>query len=367
MQEKSLSAASRRAGTYRSEGADWYCNFTYTQLVGLGPEVGIHRRDPSSILLVDGVHYVYYTRSSGPHFGRGQLGSATNKLFPWDYADVYYATSKDGIVWQEQGPAITRGSAGSFDARTVCTPDVLQHEGKFYLVYQTQSDRSSYDSARSENIGMAIADSPTGPWRKVDKQILAPMDDGVWFGGEGTYNSGNFAGVTHDPSLYFYKGEFWLYYKCGSGASFDEGPKRHKHSGPDTRWGVATSANPDGPYQHSPLNPITNSGHETMLWHYNDGIAALLNRDGPEQDTIQWAPDGINFEVMAHVSATPQAGGAFRSGKEEAHPLAGMQWGLCHLDERGAHWNYLMRFDADQRQGYRVGFSYPPSSAGGIF
>ncbi|WDR04800.1 hypothetical protein PSQ90_10785 [Devosia rhodophyticola] len=361
------SLASQRAANYRKNGAEWYGNFTYTPIAGLGPEVGIHRRDPSSVLLVDDLYYVYYTRSAGPHFGRQSAGAGRAKLYPWDFADIYYATSLDGIVWQEQGPSVQRGPKGSFDARTVCTPDVLEYEGKFYMVYQTQSDKASYFTGRSESVGMAIADKPAGPWRKFREEILTPMENGDWFGNDDSYNSGTFVGVTHDPSLYFYKGAFWLYYKCGSAADAVSGVNPHKHSGPDTRWGVATSVRPEGPYTHSPLNPITNSGHETMLWHYNGGIAALLNRDGPEQDTIQWAADGVSFELMAHVNNTPQGGGAFRSGEEEAHPLAGIQWGLCHLDQRAEKWNCLMRFDLDPRQSNRVGSGYPASNVASLF
>jgi len=167
--------------------------------------------------------------------------------------------------------------------------------------------------------------------------------------------------------LYFYKGEFWLYYKCGYGYKENSAQGRHKYAGPDTRWGVATCKNPQGPYEHSKLNPVTNSGHETMLWHYQGGIACLLNRDGPEQDTVQWAADGVNFEIMSHVHNTPQAPGAFRSGLQEQHPLEGMRWGLCHIDERGSMWNYIHRFDVDPRFSYKFGSGYPDNNSTSIF
>ncbi len=34
---------------------------------------------------------------------------------------------------------------------------------------------------------------------------------------------------------------------------------------------------------------------------YNGGVAALIATDGPEKNTIQWAPDGINFEIMSVI------------------------------------------------------------------
>ena len=364
---KTLSKASSRAQNYPCNSPEWYCGFSYTSVTGIGPEEGIHRRDPSSIIEVDGILYVFYTRSSGPHFGRSQIGNSASKLFPWDYADIYYSTSKDGINWKEQGIAVSRGESGSFDSRTVCTPDVLAHEGKYYLVYQTQTEQETY-TGRSESVGMALADSPNGPWEKVHQTILTPMEDGEWFGDNATnYNSGMFRGVTHDPSLYFYKNAWWLYYKCGYGYEGIVSEGGHKYAGPDTRWGVAISNKPEGPYRHSDLNPITNSGLETMLWHYNDGIAALLNRDGPEQDTIQWASDGLNFEIMSHVHNTPQAPGAYRAEISYQHPLDGVRWGLCHIDERGALWNHIVRFDTDPRFSYKFGLGYASTNTASIF
>ncbi len=363
MESRQLSAATKRAMGYPAEGKEWFCGFTYTDVKGIGYEEGVHRRDPSSVLCVDGVYYVWYTKSIGAHFGKHSQSNAV-KLFPWDFADIFYATSEDGINWVEQGAAVKRGVKGTFDSRTVCTPDVLEHDGKYYLVYQCQAHTTFYNG-KSETVGLAIADNPNGPWKKIEKDILVQMDAGDWFGTENDYNSGHFEGVVHDPSLFFYNNKFYLYYKCSCSKRINNQTSM-KHSGPDTRWGVATADSAEGPYTHSPFNPITNSGHETMLWHYDGGIAALLNRDGPEKDTIQYAKDGVNFEVMSHVNETPQAGGACREFDEADGPLAGVRWGLCHCDERTSVWNYITRFDTDFRHSYAHPIQYPKNNCRGI-
>ena len=344
---KSLSSASKRASTYPSGRGEWLCGFTYTAAKGLGYEEGIHRRDPSSIIQVDDLFYVYYTKSRGVYFGLGHHGDSALKLFPWDHADIWYAISSDGINWHEKGCAVARGTTGSSDDRTVCTPDVLAHKGKYYLVYQTQTYSTAYDGG-SENVGMAVAESPDGPWIKVEDTVIEPMQGGNWFDDADSYNSGYFRGVTHDPMLLAYQGKFYLYYKCGGwGEREADRHKGKKFAGRDTRWGVAISDNATGPYTHSEFNPVTNSGHETLLWHYKGGIAALLNRDGPEKETIQYSSDGINFEIMARIANSPQAGGAYRSKEKDDFPLQGIQWGLCHIDERGSLWNHILRFDMD--------------------
>ncbi len=340
-----LSAASKRAQTYVKDNSEWYCGFSYTPVKGLGYEYGVHRRDPSSVIKVGDLYYVWYTKSTGIYLGEAVFDKKT-KHFPWDYADIYYATSIDGINWQEQGAAVERGAKGEYDERTVCTPEVLAHGGKYYLVYQAipQGDYTGFN----ENVAMSVAENPNGPWTKTKQNILEPMKPGRWFEGvaKSNYNDEYFTGRTHDPCLFYYNNKFYLYYKAA--AMHD----RFKLGGYDTRWGVAMANDILGPYEHSEFNPITNSGHETMLWQYKGGMAALLNRDGPEKNTIQYSPDGINFEIMALLEDTPQAAGLYRCEQEDADrtPLEGLRWGLSNVDERGSLWNYITRFDVDPRQ-----------------
>ncbi|MFI3172772.1 MAG: glycosyl hydrolase, partial [Eubacteriales bacterium] len=341
-------------------GEEWFGGFIYTELKGLGYEEGIHRRDPSSILCVDGRYYVWYTKSVGPHFGDTKDRDDKIKKFPWDYADIWYASSEDGIIWKEEGCAVHRGGKGEYDERTICTPDCMEHEGKYYLVYQALPQ--GIYTGKNEKVAMAVAEDPNGPWIKTGADILQPMEPGNWFGDSlGNYNDGAYVGATHDPMLFYYNNQFYLYYKCGATKRGDL-----KSSGQDTRWGVAMSDNILGPYKHSEYNPITNSGHETLLWKYKDGIAALLNRDGPEKDTIQYAEDGINFEVMSSVYDTPMGAGAFRGDHNDNTPLEGIRWGICHYDERASRWNYLVRFDLDSRHPYAFPHTYPKSNCQGL-
>lgn len=119
--------------------------------------------------------------------------------------------------------------------------------------------------------------------------------------------------------------------------------------GRETKWGVAIADNVLGPYHKSEYNPITNSGHETCLWHYKNGMAALLTTDGVEKNTIQYAEDGINFEIKAVIKGGPEAAGPYRD--EEAcnkSPLEGMRWGLCHCVNR--KWGFIRRFDLNEHQ-----------------
>ena len=339
-----LSAASRRALERNyAQNDDWFCEFKFQDLKGdIGFEAGVTRRDPSSVIKVGETYYVYYSKSPGKSFGFGN-GDPEKKVFPWDKCEVWYATSSDGWTWKEEGVAVPRGERGRFDDRSVFTPEVLAYDGKYYLVYQVV--KAPYANRVKNQVGMAIADSPSGPFKKLDAPILSPSDDGEWLGEEDSRfmvkKRGSFdSQKVHDPCLVPYNGKFYLYYK---GERMGE---RLTMGGREIKWGVAISDNVKGPYKKSEYNPITNSGHEICVWKYRGGIAAMLNSDGPEKGTIQYAKDGINFEIKSMISGRskpPHAGGIVRSIVTDDSPLDALTWGICF--DRKDGWDYIRRFE----------------------
>jgi hypothetical protein len=96
--------------------------------------------------------------------------------------------------------------------------------------------------------------------------------------------------------------------------------------------GLTIADNPLGPFKKHPLNPIMNSGHETTMFPFKNGIAALVIRDGNEHNTIQFAADGVNFKIAAISEFLPDAAGpyipdAFTNTKDGR----GITWGISHL------------------------------------
>ncbi|MCY3782148.1 MAG: family 43 glycosylhydrolase [Chloroflexi bacterium] len=169
------------AAMQRFEGPDkanpWFAKFKYSTITGLGYEKGVVRRDPSSIIAIDGRYYIWYTRAAHPCPPVG-FERMTDRLpaMPWDLADVWYATSTDGHHWDERGPAVQRGGAGAYDERGVFTPGILAHEGRYYLVYQVALNPNY--RCTPESIAIAWADSPDGPWIKSPAPILEPDPSG---------------------------------------------------------------------------------------------------------------------------------------------------------------------------------------------
>ncbi|WP_430933694.1 family 43 glycosylhydrolase [Saccharicrinis sp. 156] len=325
------------------ENDGWQVEFEQEQLKGdFAVDTTMIRRDPSAVIKVGKLYYNYYTR------GTRYRPNGEEKFFPWDECDIWYATSKDGYTWKEQGPAVLRGENGQFDDASVFTPEILAHDGMFYLVYQCV--QNPYVHRVKNTVGMAVASSPDGPWKKLSEPILRPTNNGEW--GEGhedeVLKKGDFdSHKVHDPCLLYYNNKFYLYYK---GERMGE---EKMHGQREIKWGVAIADNPTGPYIKSVHNPVTNSGHEVCVWPYKGGIALIHTDDGPERHTIQWSPDGINFEVMGTIGKTPKAFGIYRTEEHDKSPTRGIRWGLCHK-YGGDHWrtgyNYIQRFDTKEKK-----------------
>ncbi|TRX59978.1 family 43 glycosylhydrolase [Fulvivirga sp. M361] len=341
-----LSAASKRALKWPDVGNEWFGEFRVFDLKGdLAYEEGVVRRDPSAMIYEEGKYFVWYSKSTGPSQGFGG-NVEVDKVFPWDRCDIWYATSEDGWTWKEEGPAVKRGAKGAYDDRSVFTVEIMAHEGKYYLCYQTV--KSPYNVRVKNQVGLAWADSPHGPWTKSEKPILSPADNGVWKGEEqnrfNVVRKGDFdSHKVHDPCILHYKGKFYLYYKgeqMGEEITF---------GGRQIRHGVAIADDPLGPYVKSPYNPISNSGHEICVWPFQGGIGSLITTDGPEKNTIQWSPDGINFEIQSVIKGAPHAIGLNRAlADTDTEPFKIFEWGLTH-QYKNSDYQYIRRFSGKRR------------------
>lgn len=339
--DKPLSAALDRVyeGSYGSlEVAtnELFSNFKYTPLKGLDYRNGdgtLSRRDATKIVRANGKYYVWYTRRNTSTPPRpSEEANDTIPSRDWDLAEIWYATSEDGFIWEEQGVAIPRLEKPYAGWRSVSTPDILFWKGKYYLYYQAYTKMPGGPGTKGDDcpVGCSVADSPDGPWTPSNKVVIENGPPGTW----DQY-------VIHDPYALAYKGKIYVYYKGEMGGS----PKVRAQ-------GLAIADHPFGPFKKHPLNPVINSGHETALFPFKEGIAALVSRHGLEHNTIQYAPDGVHFEVAAISSLFPIAAGAYvPDAFEDNGNGRGITWGLCHfrnigLAEGKSH-SMLARFDCD--------------------
>ncbi len=317
----------------RPEDNELYTQFRYTELKGFDyndHDGTISRRDPSKIIFANGKYYVWYTHRETPTPPQGaDKSSETIPSTDWDLAEIWYATSEDGFTWEEQGVAIPRPPKPNVGWRSVSTTDILIWKGKYYLYYQGFLEASG---KRGDDcpVTVSYADSPDGPWTAHHKIVIPNGKAGEW----DQYS-------IHDPHPLVYKDKIYLYYK----SDFDGDPRLVRMNG------LAIANDPLGPFEKHPLNPVLNSGHETTLFPFKEGIAAMAIKDGNEHFTIQYAKDGVNFKVAAIVELMPTAGGPFvpDAFTNTSHGR-GITWGLSHIINATtwdkAH-SILMRFDCD--------------------
>jgi hypothetical protein len=293
-------------------------NYRVTQLKGIGHEKDVRRQDPSNVIKVGDTYYIWYSK----------VVRKQDVPFRAYFGSIWYATSKDGIEWTEQGRALAKGRKGEWDSRGVFTPYVAVIDGNYFLFYTATSDDKPFETnATLRHIGLAVADTPDGGWRKFNANpILSPTKDpAAWD-----------SLLVDDAHLIVREGKYWLYFK---GRNSVTTPKQ-------TKWGLAVADYMTGPYTKYEHNPITDSGHTVCVWPHRQGVAALVDFAGPQKHTIQYAPDGIHFKQTAKVEPRVLTG----CGPYDPDAFTnttygrGITWGAAQ-DGRGEL--YIVRFDCD--------------------
>ena len=144
------------------------------------------------------------------------------------------------------------------------------------------------------------------------------------------------------PTPLVHDGKIYVYYK----AAFNR---------PGTVWsgiGLAIAADPLGPFEKYPMNPVLNSGHEICFFPFKEGVASLTIRDGSEHFTIQYAQDWVNFEIKAITEMMPIGPNAYiPDAFADNKNGRGITWGICHFrnvrGKNGRMHSELARFDCD--------------------
>ncbi|XPF93353.1 glycoside hydrolase family 117 protein [Colwellia sp. RE-S-Sl-9] len=344
--DRPLSAAvARNYDNYlspRQEENELYSLFKYTELKGFdyrGGDGTVSRRDPSKIIKENGQYYIWYTKRDTKFIpvGLGRAHLATDEIpsADWDLAEIWYATSKDGFTWQEQGIAVPRPAKPLVGWRSVATPDILKWKNKYYLYYQGFMAPSGLTDNDCP-VAVSVADSPDGPWQAANKVVIPNGKKGEWD-----------QNAIHDPHPIVHDGKIYLYYK----ADFDRIRGSKDRSEAVRMQGLAIADNPLGPFTKHPLNPVLNSGHETSLFPFKEGVAALIIRDGNERSTIQYAEDWVNFNIASVVELMPNAAGFYvPDAFTDTKYGKGVTWGLSHFTNVSGwdkNHSILTRFDTD--------------------
>ena len=293
---------------------------THSAVEGIGAEPGVMRRDPSDIIKVDDLYYVWYSK--------GKISTGYD-------ATIWYATSEDGRKWTEKGMALAKGEPSSWEGASVFTPNILVAKGRYWLFYTGTSKEFVKGFNPDSKIGIAVSDSPDGPWERLDNNpALANSDNPQDFDSH----------LVDDACLIARDNKYWLYYK---GRQLGKSPSQ-------TQMGLAIADDPQGPYVRHEANPVIPGNHEVLVWPQGTGVAAMIGSTGPKAITnsVMYAEDGVHFSKTQTVKAGPWAGGAYRaeaftqSGKGTI-PSWGVEIGRAKGKQKGKL-PFINRFDVKQ-------------------
>ncbi|MFC2112531.1 glycoside hydrolase family protein [Bacteroidota bacterium] len=169
------------------------------------------------------------------------------------------------------GTVMSGRGEGYWDANSIHNPSVYRVDGKYVMVYigndisTAQNWRSKAPEANSQRVGLAIADSPYGPWQRFDNPMIPADPDSMAWDGYCTVNPGF---VKHP------NGEFWIYYRAWDRNNDDR-----------RKTGVAFAKNLEGPYVKYEKNPIIDKFEgvegqtEDPVMFYYDGKFHCVIRD----------------------------------------------------------------------------------------
>ncbi len=238
----------------------------------------------------DGKHHLFYSR--WPR----SLGH---------YAWVTHSEVAHAVAESPSGPfrfvdvALPARGAEHWDGLCTHNPTVLEFDGRYYLYYMgnTGDGKASKDlnwtHRNNQRIGVAVSDTPNGPWKRMDQPLISPTP--------GFHDALCLANpsVTRRP-----EGGYLMVYKA-------VGDKKKKPFGGPVVHVVATSESPAGPFVKHPNPVFTKPGEhfaaeDPFIWRGEDRYWAIVKDfsghftgKGTSLALFESA-DGIDWKLAKH-------------------------------------------------------------------
>jgi predicted GH43/DUF377 family glycosyl hydrolase len=168
-----------------------------------------------------------------------------------------------------------------WDGSATHNPAVIKHKGKYYLYYMGTSSSAEIKMPpspsgnwwyyrNSQRIGVAVADTPDGEWKRLDHPVLSVSPDSTAF---------DALMVSNPAAAFDDKGRVILLYKqvCKNG----------KINGGQVRFGVAFSDSPFGPFVK----------HDKPIFEASDGAKEWMVAEDP----FVWFQKGTYLAIVRDV------------------------------------------------------------------
>lgn len=198
---------------------------------------------------------------------------------------------------------------GFFDSTTCHNPHIQFIDGKYYLFYMGNSNGKT----NTKRIGLAVAETLEGPWKRGETPILEAGNPGTW----DDHCTTNPAFLKHPG------GRNWLFYKSWNTAEY-EAAAGQKIRG-NRKYGLAIADKIEGPYTKYPQNPVIDFSalgnnqqlEDAFVW-FEEGKFKLIARDMgffdhnkglifESADGLKWSEPKIAYHETSRYFNQPQA------------------------------------------------------------
>lgn len=239
----------------------------------------------------DGLYHLFYSRWKKQY---GFLAWVT-------HSEVAHAvsTSPEGPYKFSDLALPARGSE-FWDGLNTHNPTIHKFEGKYYLYYTGNTGDGkniknglNFSHRNNQRIGVAVSDSPYGPWKRFDKPLIDASEDTTAYDALMVANPS----ITQTPD-----GRYLMIYKAVAKK------KKGIFGGPVVHL-YAFSDSPTGPFVK-----------------YNIPIFTVEGTDFPAEDPYIWCEKGVYYAIVKDMH------GAFtHKGRSLAlfYSLDGIDWKPC--------------------------------------
>ena len=100
------------------------------------------------------------------------------------HSEIAHAVSDSPVgPWKHQDVALPARGNEYWDGSCTHNPTVLRHAGKYYIYYMGNRGNNkveiplNWEHRNNQRIGVAVADSPAGPWTRFDQPIIDVSSD----------------------------------------------------------------------------------------------------------------------------------------------------------------------------------------------
>lgn len=251
----------------------------------------------SPVVAPDGTIHVFFSR-----------WNSTKGMGGWiNGSEIVHATAASPEGPYEIRETVLQPRPGYWDATTCHNPLIREVDGRYYLFFMGNSNGKT----NTKRIGLAVADSLNGPWKRPDQCLLEPGAPGAW----------DDHCTTNPAFVKVSDNEYRLYYKSWNTHDYETDPPPIRGN---RKYGLAIAHKPEGPYTKHPQNPLIDYSGRGNNAQLEDGFVfkrkhyyAMIARDMgyynhecgiliESRDGISWNPPKIAYyKADKYISQPP--------------------------------------------------------------